>query len=183
MTNTTILVIGSTGKTGKRVADQREKRGITVRHGSRSADIPFDWDNPQSWPAALEGVDKVYLTYYPDLAVPGSVDAVSTLTELAKDAGVSRLVLLSGRNEAEAEKAERVVMAFRAGLDDRAVCVLRAELQGGRVTRRHRGRRGGRADRRPARPQTETSASCRCRSTSTSRCSRNTVCHKTSSDC
>ena len=111
MTNTTILVIGSTGKTGKRVADQLEKRGITVRHGSRSADIPFDWDNPQTWAAALAGVDKVYLTYYPDLAVPGSVDAVSKLTELAKDAGVSRLVLLSGRNEAEAEKAERVVMA------------------------------------------------------------------------
>jgi uncharacterized protein YbjT (DUF2867 family) len=111
MTNTTILVIGSTGKTGKRVADQLEKRGIAVRHGSRSADVPFDWDNPQTWAAALAGVDKVYITYYPDLAVPGSVDAVSKLTELAKDAGVRRLVLLSGRNEAEAEKAERVVMA------------------------------------------------------------------------
>src|SRR4029077_20893464 len=114
MTNTannTILVIGSTGKTGKSVTDQLENRGIPVRHGSRSAHIPFDWDNPHTWPAALAGVDKVYLTYYPDLGVPGSVDAVSTLTELAKDAGVSGLVLLSGRNEAEAEKAERVVMA------------------------------------------------------------------------
>ena len=110
-TNTTILVIGSTGKTGKRVADQLEKRGIDVRHGSRSADIAFDWGNPQTWPAALAGVDKVYLTYYPDLAVPGSVDAVGKLTELARDAGVRRLVLLSGRNEGEAEKAERVVMA------------------------------------------------------------------------
>jgi uncharacterized protein YbjT (DUF2867 family) len=108
MTNTTILVIGSTGKTGKRVADRLGKRGIAVRHGSRSADIPFDWDNPQTWAAALQGVDKVYLTYYPDLAVPGSVEAVSKLTELAKDAGVRRLVLLSGRNEAE---AERVVTA------------------------------------------------------------------------
>src|SRR5882757_8492533 len=111
MTNTTILVIGSTGKTGKRIADRLEVRGIAVRHGSRSADIPFDWDSPQTWAAALEGVDKVYLTYYLDLAVPGSVEAVSKLTELAKDAGVRRLVLLSGRNEAEAEKAERVVMA------------------------------------------------------------------------
>src|SRR6267154_2319498 len=91
MTNTTILVIGSTGKTGKRVADRLEKRGIAVGHGSRSADIPFDWDNPQTWAAAL--------------------DAISELTELSKDAGVGRLVLLSGRNEAEAEKAERVVMA------------------------------------------------------------------------
>ncbi|HEX9499740.1 MAG TPA: NAD(P)H-binding protein [Mycobacterium sp.] len=111
MTNTTILVIGSTGKTGKRVADQLEKRGIDVRHGSRSADIPFDWDDPQTWAASLTAVDKVYITYYPDLAVPGSVDAIRKLTELAEDAGVTRLVLLSGRNEAEAEKAERVVMA------------------------------------------------------------------------
>jgi uncharacterized protein YbjT (DUF2867 family) len=110
-TNNTILVIGSTGKTGKRVADQLERQGIAVRHGSRSADIPFDWENTQTWTAALAGVDEVYITYYPDLAVPGSVDAVRTLTELAMDAGVRRLVLLSGRNESEAEKAERVVTA------------------------------------------------------------------------
>jgi uncharacterized protein YbjT (DUF2867 family) len=113
MTNTTtntILVVGSTGKTGKRVVAQLEMRGIAVRHGSRSADVPFDWDNPQTWAAALAGIDKVYVTYYPDLAIPGSVDAIRTLTELAKDAGVRRVVLLSGRNEAEAEKAERVVM-------------------------------------------------------------------------
>lgn len=109
-TTTTILVIGSTGKTGKRVVDLLDKRGIGVRHGSRSADIAFDWDDPQTWAAALAGVDAAYITYYPDLAVPGSVDAVSTLTELAKEAGVRRLVLLSGRNEVEAEKAERVVM-------------------------------------------------------------------------
>ncbi len=97
--------------------DRKARRSSTEnsRHpsqaGSRSAQIPFDWDAPQTWAPALAGVDKVYLTYYPDLAVPGAADAVSTLTELAKDAGVSRLVLLSGRNEAAAEKAERVVKA------------------------------------------------------------------------
>jgi nucleoside-diphosphate-sugar epimerase len=63
-TNNTILVIGSTGKTGKRVADQLEARGVPVRHGSRSANIPFDWENPQTWAPALAGVDKVYITYY-----------------------------------------------------------------------------------------------------------------------
>src|SRR5258705_798702 len=124
-TNNTILVIGSTGKTGKRVADQLEVRGIAVRHGSRSADIPFDWHSPQTWAAALEGVDKVYLTYYPDLDVQGSVEAVSKLTDLAKDAGVRRLVLLSGRNEAERRHG------VRAGVDDRAARILRAELQRG----------------------------------------------------
>jgi len=115
MTNSTdiapILVIGSTGKTGKRVADQLDQRGIPVRHGSRSADVPFDWDNQQTWRPALAGVDKVYLTYYPDLAVPGSVDAVRALAGMAKEAGVSHVVLLSGRNEVEAERAEDVVKA------------------------------------------------------------------------
>ncbi|HET6732466.1 SDR family oxidoreductase [Mycobacterium sp.] len=110
-TTNTILVIGSTGKTGKRVADQLEARGIPVRQGSRSADIPFDWEEPQTWGPALAGVDKVYITYYPDLAVPGSVDAVRQLTALATHAGVRRLVLLSGRNEVEAERAEDVVKA------------------------------------------------------------------------
>jgi uncharacterized protein YbjT (DUF2867 family) len=114
-TNDTILVIGSTGKTGKRVTDQLEALGIPVRHGSRSADIPFDWENPQRWAPALADVDKVYITYYPDLAVPGSVHAVRKLTEYAKNAGVSRLVLLSGRNERGAERAEEVVKA--AGLE------------------------------------------------------------------
>jgi uncharacterized protein YbjT (DUF2867 family) len=117
MTNATntILVIGSTGKTGKRVVAQLENRGIRIRHGSRSAEIPFDWEDPQTWPPTLTGVDKVYLTYYPDLAVPGSVDAVSNLVDLAKRAGVRRLVLLSGRNEVEAERAEGVVK--ESGLD------------------------------------------------------------------
>jgi uncharacterized protein YbjT (DUF2867 family) len=111
MTNNTILVIGSTGKTGKRVVDQLERRGIAVRHGSRSSEVPFDWEDRQTWAPAMAGVDKVYITYYPDLAVPGSVDAVRGLTDLAKHAGVGHVVLLSGRNEAEAERAEDVVKA------------------------------------------------------------------------
>ena len=108
-TNSTILVIGSTGKTGKRVADQLERLGIPVRHGFRTSDIPFNWEDRQTWAPALEGIGKVYVAYYPDLAVPGSVDAIRALTELAKDADVRHVVLLSGRNEAQAERAENVV--------------------------------------------------------------------------
>jgi hypothetical protein len=59
----------------KRVTTQLEKRGIPVRHGSRTAALPFDWEDPQTWAAAMAGVDKVYLTYCPDLAVPGSGSA------------------------------------------------------------------------------------------------------------
>jgi uncharacterized protein YbjT (DUF2867 family) len=118
MTNT-ILVIGSSGKTGKRVAQRLEKRGIPVRHGSRSADVPFDWENPQTWAPALAGVDRVYVTYYPHLAATGSVDAIRRLVELAKQAGVRRLVLLSTRGEDEALQAEDVVRA--SGLESTIV--------------------------------------------------------------
>lgn len=111
MINTTILVIGSTGKTGTRVADQLQSKGVSVRHGSRSAEIPFDWENPHTWAPALAGVDKAYITYYPDLAVPGSVEAIRMLTKVADEAGVRHVVLLSGRNETEAERAEDVVRA------------------------------------------------------------------------
>ena len=106
-----ILVIGSTGKTGRRVAERLERLGPSVRHGSRSAAIPFDWAAPHTWAPALAGVTSVYLTYSPDLAAPGSCEAVTGLVALAKAAGVSRIVLLSGRGEQEAERAEDVVKA------------------------------------------------------------------------
>ena len=54
-------------------------------------------------------MESVSVSYYPDLAVPGSVEAVRAFTELAINSGVRRLVLLSGRGEPEAERAERVV--------------------------------------------------------------------------
>lgn len=59
----------------------------------------------------MHGVGSVYISYYPDLAVPGAVDAVRELTEVARRAGVQRLVLLSGRGEEEAQAAEEVVKA------------------------------------------------------------------------
>jgi len=107
----TTLVTGGTGKTGRRVAQRLTALGQPVRIGSRSAEVPFDWENPATWDAALDGVGAVYLTYYPDLAVPGAVDVVQAFTDLAQRRGVQRLVLLSGRGEAEAERAEEVVKA------------------------------------------------------------------------
>ena len=102
------LVLGANGKTGRRVADRLEARGLPVRRGTRPA---FDWTNPAGWPAVLDGMAAVYVSYFPDLAVPGAVEAVRELTSLAERAGVRRLVLLSGRGEEEARAAEEVVMA------------------------------------------------------------------------
>lgn len=105
----TILVVGGTGKTGRRVAKKLFARGNLVRIGSRSATPSFDWKEPQGWAAALEGVRAVYLTYYPDLAVPGASDDVARFVKLAAELGVSRIVLLSGRGEPQVLPAEKAV--------------------------------------------------------------------------
>lgn len=107
--NTTTLVLGGHGKTGRRIVERLTARGVDVRVGSRSAEIPFDWTDRSTWPAALAGVRRVYVSYYPDIAIPGAVDVVAALTGAAREAGVERLVLLSGRGEEEAQAAERVV--------------------------------------------------------------------------
>jgi uncharacterized protein YbjT (DUF2867 family) len=109
------LVLGGTGKTGRRVAERLVARGLPVRLGSRSGKPPFDWEDRANWAPALSGVGSVYLTYYPDIAVPGAVDTVRSLVALAVASGVQRLVLLSGRGEDEAERAEEVVQA--SGVD------------------------------------------------------------------
>jgi uncharacterized protein YbjT (DUF2867 family) len=103
------LVLGGTGKTGRRVVQRLEARGIPVRLGTPSATPPFDWTNEATWPAALDGVGSVYVTYYPDLAVPGAAQAVGTFADLAVATGVRRLVLLSGRGEEGARRGEQAL--------------------------------------------------------------------------
>ncbi len=110
-----VFVAGGTGKTGRRVVERLEALGVPVRIGSRSSDIPFDWEHPQGWAAAVQGSRAIYATYSPDLAVPGAVAAIEQLTGIARDAGVEHFVLLSGRGEPEAQDAEVVVQ--NAGMD------------------------------------------------------------------
>lgn len=108
-TNPLTLVLGGTGKTGRRIVTRLEAAGRPVRVGSRAANPAFDWHRPDTWRAALAGVDAVYLAYYPDVAVPGAVDTVRAFVNQAVASGVQRLVLLSGRGEAEARRAEHVI--------------------------------------------------------------------------
>lgn len=110
-----ILVIGGTGKTGRKVVERLENLGHNVRVGSRNANPAFDWENPETWNEALGGMDKVYITFQPDLAVPGALKAIEELTKKAAKAGVKKLVLLSGKGEREAELCEQVVI--HSGLD------------------------------------------------------------------
>jgi uncharacterized protein YbjT (DUF2867 family) len=117
----TTLVLGASGKTGRRVAERLQSRHLPVRLGSRSGQPPFEWSDPATWPAALQGVESVYLAYYPDLAAPGASDAIREFTAQAAKSGVRRLVLLSGRGEREAQLCEQIVRD--AGI---AYTVLRA---------------------------------------------------------
>jgi len=108
----TILLIGGTGKAGRRVADRLTAIGRPVRIGSRSADPAFDWDDPGTWSGALDGIDAVYVTYYPDLAAPGSADAIRAFADQAVASGIRQLVLLSGRGEPEALRCEEIVQRY-----------------------------------------------------------------------
>ncbi|MGO4642118.1 NAD(P)H-binding protein [Mesorhizobium sp. 2RAF45] len=108
------LILGGTGKTGRRLAERLTARGIPVRIGSRSGTPRFDWEVPASWAPALEGVSAVYISYYPDIAVPGAAEVIDAFTRLAMEHGVRRLVLLSGRGEHEAQRAEEMLKASGA---------------------------------------------------------------------
>src|ERR671911_2298921 len=78
-----VLVLGATGKTGRRVAERLEARGVPFRAGSRSAEPAFDWEDRSSWAPVLDGVESVYISYYPDLAVPGASGTVGAVAEQA----------------------------------------------------------------------------------------------------
>lgn len=120
----TVLITAGTGKTGSRIVGRLARRpGVHLRVGSRSGSgatvdgqtsTTFDWADAATWEPALRGVDAAYISFYPDLAAPGAVDAVEAFVDLAVAARVRRLVLLSGRGEAEAKRSEEIVQASGA---------------------------------------------------------------------
>ena len=105
-----ILVLGSNGKTGRRVAARLENNPeVEIRLGSRNEKIPFDWENSQTWENVLKDIDTVYITFQPDLAVPFAAEAIENFSKLATKNGVQKIVLLSGRGEKEAQVCEEIV--------------------------------------------------------------------------
>ena len=105
----TTLVLGGTGKTGRRVVERLTARGLPTRVGARSGEPPLDWENRATWAPALRNVESVCVAYYPDLAVPGAGDTIRSFADLAVRSGIRRLVLLSGRGEEEAQRSEQTV--------------------------------------------------------------------------
>ncbi len=104
-----VLITGATGKTGKRIVQTLEQKGVIVRHGSRCGTPAFDWNDESTWTSALKGIKSVYLSYFPDLAVPEAPAAIRTFCDVAKTEGVEHIVLLSGRGEPAAQACEDIV--------------------------------------------------------------------------
>ncbi|MDC1287413.1 NmrA family transcriptional regulator [Gammaproteobacteria bacterium] len=115
MNNSPILIIGNTGKTGLRVEQRLQTLGYATRGVSRSTQPSFDWQQAATWRNALEGSESAYVTFFPDLAIPGAEQSIREFVALAEDIGLRHLVLLSGRGEQGAERAEKVLQ--HSGLD------------------------------------------------------------------
>ncbi len=100
----TILVLGATGKTGKRVVARLRADGVEVRAASRSGETRFDWTDRGTWAAAVQDVEAVYLV------APDDPSPIAAFVEQAVAAGVRRFVALSGRG------MDKVVGRFGAGM-------------------------------------------------------------------
>lgn len=105
-----ILIIGKNGKTGARVNQRLQALGYATRPVSRSTSPAFDWEQPATWRSAIAGTHAAYVTYQPDLAVPGAEATLSEFVRVAAEAGLEHIVLLSGRGEAGAERAEQILI-------------------------------------------------------------------------
>ena len=119
MTNDTkdagpVLVTAGNGKTGRRIVERLEERGVPVRVGSRRGTPPFDWYDEATWGPALAGASAAYLAFVPDVGFPGASGIIGAFAREALGRGVRRLVLVSGRGEEEAEASERALQASGA---------------------------------------------------------------------
>ncbi|MHA7270025.1 SDR family oxidoreductase [Arthrobacter sp. HLT1-20] len=109
MTNQRVLAVGGTGRTGSRIVHRLAEHGVPTRVASRQGESPFVWEDRATGDATLKGASSAYLGYSPDLAFPGVADLVAEFAQRARELGVNRLVLLSGRGEAGAQASERAV--------------------------------------------------------------------------
>jgi uncharacterized protein YbjT (DUF2867 family) len=98
-----ILVLGATGKTGRRTTRHLTAGGHAVRAAARTPGDPapgvtpvrFDWSDPATYDAALAGADAVYVI--PPAFRLDHPPLIASLLERARRAGVRRAVLLGAR--------------------------------------------------------------------------------------
>ncbi|MFE7317808.1 NAD(P)H-binding protein [Streptomyces sp. NPDC057555] len=95
---TGVLVTGGTGKTGSALVELLRGKGAPVRVASRNpsagdpAAVRFDWGDPATHPAALRGMDRVFLV--PPVESVDPLPLVGPFLAEAQRLGVRKLVLL-----------------------------------------------------------------------------------------
>lgn len=117
-TPTSALVLGATGKTGRRVAARLAAAGHDVRPASRTSATRFDWDDPTTWSPTLDGAGGLYLV------PPEHGDIAPFVAEVERSA-VDRVVLLSARAPGQSgdDHLERFEAAVRGS--DRTWTIVR----------------------------------------------------------
>jgi len=112
-----ILVTGASGQVGRRVVEQLGDVNADIRASGRSpgalgaADAVYaDLTEPETLPAALAGVSKVFL-----YAVP---DGVEGFLAAAEKAGVEQVVLLSSQTVVDAIPERRPIMEMHRAVEE-----------------------------------------------------------------
>lgn len=91
-----VLVLGATGKSGRRLVPLLSEQGVNVRAASRrglAGTTTFDWHKPETYDAALAGIDAVYLT--PPELVVDPTGLTGPFLARAAEAGVRKVVAVT----------------------------------------------------------------------------------------
>lgn len=104
-----IVVLGGNGKTGRRIVERLAALGHEARIGSPGATPPFVWEDAQTWPAVLEGAERVSIAH-PDVTQPAAASQIHAFSKLAVAKGARRIVLLSGRENPLLKTIEAAVI-------------------------------------------------------------------------
>jgi len=99
----TVLVIGATGKIGRRLTPRLVRRGAQVRAAVRGDSfarpgvepVRFDWRDPGTYDTALRGAEAIYLVPADPGASDDPVREVADLLERGRKSGARRVVLIS----------------------------------------------------------------------------------------
>lgn len=86
-----ILVLGATGRVGRRVAARLRARGVAVVGASRAAPVRFDWTDASTWDSAVAGCTRAFVM------APDGVEVEPAFLRAAVSRGIRRLVLLSSK--------------------------------------------------------------------------------------
>ncbi|NTX33374.1 NAD(P)H-binding protein [Myxococcus sp. CA051A] len=106
MTTSSILILGASGTTGRRVTRLLQSQGHSVRAASRHADVRFDWKDPGTWEQAVGPASRMYLM------APHEQPIDPAFVSLAVSKGIRRIVLLSSQG-IEIMGDERLMSAER----------------------------------------------------------------------